>query len=634
MIVLPLLTWLGLWFLLVNLDTERAWRKNFLRSALLCGAWLLISTELFSLKRQITLPGIVCAWLLLLGSTVISAWLVLRKQQKLTWQSNFEGLRSWPHVLLVSLLLTVFLITALVAYLSPPNESETLRYRMARVVHWVQNRSIAHYLTPIEIQNSYAPWLEYAFLHTYLLGNGDRFVSFVSWFAILGCAIGVSLLAERLGAGLTGQLLASLFAATLPLAIVQATSTMHEGVLAFWMVCVAVEFLLLWQGRENPYRSALFLALGAGLGLATKPLIAPFLLPFAIATAIVLIGKKKPAYMLLPALLTAIICLALNAGYLWRNYKTYHTWLDATQTRHQSNEMRNWQGMLSNLLRNAAMQASTPWDAVNYQITRLVVGIHFKLGIDVNDPRTTSIGEFWVCPLNTSDGTSPASFHAWAMLLAFIPMVLRPKTLGRQGWIYHGLLIGGYLAFCYLFKWQVFGTRYILPLFMLYAPLVGIILTTRRPTVNSFLGIAFFLMATPWLFSLKLRPLVPRPGTYPASVLTASREELYFSGAKGAYLPYKSLAAKILASDCSDIGLYLSGASPEYLWWVVLGAPHNRIRIEWLMGSESAQYFDPTFSPCAIISDDDDPKERLFGLPLLYRQDNLSLYQKNEGNVR
>lgn len=611
--------------MLVNLETGRCWRKNFLRSALLCGAWLVVSTELLSLGKRLTLPGLTVAWTLPAGAMMYLLLVVRRRNRGLTWHPDFNSLRSWDRISFVGLVFAVLLITALVACLAPPNEAETLHYRMARVAHWAQNRAVAHYPTAIEIQNSFSPGTEYAFLHVYILANGDWFVPLVSWFAILGCAVGVSLLAARLGAGLTGQLLAALFAVSLPLTIVQATSTMQEGVLTFWVVCVAVEFLLLWQARENTYRSIFFLSLGAGLGLITKPLAAPFLLPFALATGIALLRRGKLSHYLLSATLAVAVCVLLNGGYLWRNYRTYRTWLDAPLTRTHSNEMYNWQGLLSNLLRNAAMQASTPWEKVNCQITRLVVGVHFKLGMDVNDPRTTSVGEFWVRPLNTSDVTSQASLHAWVILLVFVLTVLYPKKPGRQGWLYQALVLGGYLTFCYVFKWQIFGTRYLLPFFVLYAPLVGITFTTRWPAANVILGVGLLLAAIPWLLSLQLRPIIPRPGTYSDSLLSSPREAFYFAGARDAYSSYMQIAEKIQESGCRRVGLYLSGASPEYLWWVALGAPRRQIRIEWLMAAESARYVDPEFSPCAIISDAG-AQDDLFGLPLAYTQGHLSLY--------
>ncbi len=78
-------------------------------------------------------------------------------------------------------------------------------------------------------------------LHLYVLAGGDRFVNFIEWFSMVGSVIAVSFIAFRFGAGNRGQWLASLFVATLPMGIVQASSSMTDYVVAFWILCAAIE---------------------------------------------------------------------------------------------------------------------------------------------------------------------------------------------------------------------------------------------------------------------------------------------------------------------------------------------------------------------------------------------------------
>jgi hypothetical protein len=626
LVILPLLAFLSVWLLLVNLDSQHAWRHAFLRAALVGGVWLVISTELLSLGHGITPLGLSLAWLLPGG--VATGWLLrVGKRQKLLWYPDLAWLRRWPQALLTLLILTVLVVTALVAWLAPPNTFESLHYRMARVAHWAQGKSVAHFVTGIEIQNSYPPLAEFAFLHVYVLAGSDRLVNYVEWFVMVGCVLGTSLMAQLLGAGIAGQLIAALFTATLPNGIAQASSTMNEYVVTFWSMCAAVEFLFLLKSRGRVGDVIVAMSTAAGLALATKPIAAPYLLPLAIGTAIILVRRVKIGEYILLVAGALIICLTLNLGYLWRNMNTYHSLYSVKEVSVQANEMRNWKGLLSNLLRNAAMQASTPWKEVNYQLTRLVVGIHFKTGIDVNDPRTTAHGEFWVRPINTSDITSPNPLHAWLILLVFVLSILRGKTVGWERWSYQLLVLGSYVVFCYLFKWQIFGTRYLLPFFILYAPLVGTVLTTRWPAVNVVTGGVLLLTSLPWLFSLQNRPLVVTPATVPFSLLEAPREQFYFATFETGYAPYKRVAEKVRESGCQNVGLYLSGTSPEYVWWVLLGAPRSPIRIEWLMADASARYVDPDFSPCAIISDAG-KADSLRGLPFAYSEGNISLYLK------
>jgi hypothetical protein len=85
-----------------------------------------------------------------------------------------------------------------------------------------------------------SPGAEVAVLQVYVVGQSDRLVNFVSWFAMLASLVVVSHLAKRMGAGPTGQWFGVVFAAAIPMGIVQASSTMTDYVLASGC-CVAAE---------------------------------------------------------------------------------------------------------------------------------------------------------------------------------------------------------------------------------------------------------------------------------------------------------------------------------------------------------------------------------------------------------
>ncbi len=95
-----------------------------------------------------------------------------------------------------------------------------------------------------------SPWAEYAILHLDVLYGGDRLVNLVEFASMGGTLIGVSLIAERLGASKRGQLLAVLACATLPEGVLEASGAMNTYVGAFWIV-VTVYYLLRWNDRQN-----------------------------------------------------------------------------------------------------------------------------------------------------------------------------------------------------------------------------------------------------------------------------------------------------------------------------------------------------------------------------------------------
>jgi hypothetical protein len=630
LLVLPVSAFVILIFLMASIFRDLGWRRAFLRASLLWSAWLVLIVEILSLFHAVTKISLVVMWLLLLGVSAI--WLISR------WQKGLRPRRpdlSWgrkPGLLLMALaLVIVFIMIGLVAWFAPPNTFDSLNYHMSRVAHWAQNHSVAHYANGMEIQNSFAPLAEYSVLNSYVLAGSDRFANFSDWFAMAGSVIGVSIAAALLGAPLAGQFLAALFVATLPMGIAQGSSTMTDYVAGFWLVGVAVEFLSLWGEQQPGWRSVFFLSLAAGLALATKSTAYGFILPFAVATPVVLFRKIHLVQFVKFLALAVLVVGLLSGGYVTRNFRTYGMPFDPYHSGNFRNEMLNWRGFVSNVLRTGFFQFQTPWEAVNLQLLRLVVGVHFKMGLDVNDPRTTIIGEFAIGKPSTHEDTVTNPLHTFLILVTAILSLFTIKRTGKRVIVYQLLVLLGFIAFSFVFKWQVFGSRLLLPFFLIAAPAFGVIFGSILPLwAAAAVGLGLIASSTMWLLSIYARPLFPLDGrTDFDSVLVASREKMYFASIPGAYEPMKNVTRQISESHCEDIGIALSGSGAEYPYWVLLDAPRDDLRIEWIVaGTPSARYSDPDFQPCAVICDtcDDEPSFR--GLPLFTQFRDINLYMR------
>jgi hypothetical protein len=86
-------------------------------------------------------------------------------------------------------------------------------------------RSVEHYPTSYVPQLYHPPGAEFAIMHFQIISGGDRFANLIQWLSMVGSAIAVSLIAKQLGANLRGQVFAAVFAATLPMGILQGSST-------------------------------------------------------------------------------------------------------------------------------------------------------------------------------------------------------------------------------------------------------------------------------------------------------------------------------------------------------------------------------------------------------------------------
>jgi hypothetical protein len=268
---------------------------------------------------------------------------------------------------------------------------------------------------------------------------------------------------------------------------------------------------------------------------------------------------------------------------------------------------------------------------VNRGIYLAVARIHEWLGLDLNDPRTTSAGSFAVRPSLTHEDLTTNPLHSLIYLCAF-GFTLARKEARRPALLVYALSVAGALiVLSALFKWQAFGSRYLLPFFVMFSPLAACALDAMgRRRIASIIGLALALTSWPWLLGIRSRPLLSQAGeSYVRSVLVEPRATLYF--ANGLYLqdPYVEIAEEIEGVRCREVGLMLGGNAAEYPLWVLLGAPRDGPRLEWIVaGTPSARFEDQSFGPCAVICDESCPEdwERVRGLPLHYEQSGFRLF--------
>jgi hypothetical protein len=208
-------------------------------------------------------------------------------------------------------------------------------------------------------------------------------------------------------------------------------------------------------------------------------------------------------------------------------------------------------------------------------------------------------------------------------------LILRGKRFTRDATGYALIVAGTFLSLSWLLQWQVFGSRYHLPFFVLAAPLAGLVLTELLPTRGS-VAVSLLLVAgaLPCLVSLRPRPLLVADKVAEPGILQASRMDLYFSGAKYLEPPYSHMVGAIQDAGCRQVGLALGGNSAEYPLWVMLGAPRSGVRLEWLVGgTPSARFAAPDFVPCAVVCQNCPASwTQVHGLPEVYRNGRFRLF--------
>ena len=599
MILIVPFCFFAFWLFMETFHPRSDWRKNFLLSFVFINFFLVVLTEILSALHVLTAWGIFFGWLILLIGLIL-IWLIPGKQRKIKFPEIPLKSLNLGELTLVILMLVILVTVGAVALLSRPSVYDVLNYHMPRVAHWIQNHSVMHYPSGIEYQNRYPTFAEFQALQVFALTGSDLLVKFPAWTMLLVSMISGSLFAKELGINRSGQLFTSLFIATLPVALTQASSVKNDIHVAVWTLLLATFMLLFIKGKGS---LTLLAAIGVtfGLGYLTKSTTMLFMLPLIVWFAFRCIKQYPFGKILLWLLIVLLIFLLINGGFFWRNVKTYGVLQDVGPSSRLLNDKISIAGTFSNLIRNAAFHLQYPWDNVRDWVELFILKVHVKLGLDLNDSRYTSDGHFDIKPPNTDTSFTGNTLHAHLLVITFIiaSILLFKKKLPPMIWLPILISLSGYLLFSAVIKWQLFGGRYSLSLFFLAAPVFGLMVSKIPWTgVKLACAAALLILTIPWLISINDRPLLALSNySSESNIIKYSR---FNTIPRNATL--RELPNLIDSYGCDQIGLYGTGRAKEYEIWSALSAPRDDLRIEWLVaGTSSAQYNDENFKPCLIV---------------------------------
>jgi hypothetical protein len=160
------------------------------------------------------------------------------------------------------------LVEAVLALGVVPNNFDSMFYHLSRIGYWMQNDSVLQFYGGSSFQLEHPPNAEILQAWTMELTQGDRFAQFIQWFALIGLVCAIYAGARFLGFSRPGSLFAAVVFGTLPLPVLQASSTINDLVSAFF-VCAAALFLLRAIATAS-ISDAIVGALALGLAIGTK----------------------------------------------------------------------------------------------------------------------------------------------------------------------------------------------------------------------------------------------------------------------------------------------------------------------------------------------------------------------------
>ena len=327
LLTLPCLVFLLLLLILMGLKSQGQsskpdWRGAFIRAAVLWGGLIVLVSEGLSLFNAINQLWVSICWSLFI---IVLMGFGLRKG---LLRSGWQALRSSPQPfgvmdsLLLMGIVVILLVLLVVAWISPPNNVDSYLYHMSRVVHWAQNQNLNHYATQYDHQLLKPIWAESAILNLRVLWGSDKPANLVQWFSMLGAVVGVSSLAALMGVKRRGQLLASVFALSAPIGLLQATTAYNDLVAAFWVICMTY-FIVFGKKHTFTKFDNLGMAISFGVGILTKGHFFVYALPLLLWHFVPRLFRARFSRTVLEGVFVLIVALSLNAGFWTRNIQTY-----------------------------------------------------------------------------------------------------------------------------------------------------------------------------------------------------------------------------------------------------------------------------------------------------------------------
>jgi hypothetical protein len=579
-----------------------------LRALVLFGVALVVVTESLGAFGMIRRGPLTLAW-----SAVLLLALALGIRQRVRFQ--IPSLRADPVVLLcLAGIGAILTLTAVTAAFSPPNSADAMAYHMPRVVYWAEQSSVRFFPTPYFNQIMLQPLAEYMMLQTYVLSAGDRLINFIQWFASMASIVAVSAVAGMWGAGKRGQAIAALFCAALPSGILASTGAKNDYWMAMWLVA-AVYFALRFTATHR-LSDSLFLGAALGLALLTKAtayLFAPWPLA-AILLARAGNGRKRLAA---GAAIALAVALAINLPQYARNYELSCSIMGFDSAQGDGhfrwrNETFGWKQTVSNMLRNLSEQLGARSAAWNEGVYQFVLRAHQRLDINAADPATTWRGSSFAAPRSANhEANAPNRWHLALVLAIVCVLILRAFRRRERDRPWYALaLFCAFAAFCAYLKWQPFMARLWLPLFVLSAPLAGVIGEIGRQApgpARRWLAQLIQVSICLFLLSNARLPLIEnwvRPLKGPRSVLHTDRNAQYFADMSqwNNQSSYWKTVDLLAGSHCGVVGIDIANLQLEYPLQALLRERQPAIRfVHTGVHNVSAGYAEPAAAPpCAV----------------------------------
>lgn len=572
--------------------------------------WNILSftgTELLSAFRFLETKGVLLWWL---GIDLILLFLLLSNLKKV----NVACKESEPNIKKMKLkqnwiLFLPCAIVVILAFLTVPYNWDSMTYHLPRILHWVQNRSVAHYATNDIRQISSPVLAEFINTQVYLLtGRRDCFFNLLQAGSFIASGYYVYKIAEKIGCHRKYAVLGTMLFLTMPIAFAEALSTQVDVFATVWMLLFVYYYIDIYEEEHiaadrRTMRKCLIMAVCVAFGYLTKPSVDIGMAVLLVGLLVRCIRKRDKIQELLKILFpAALIILVILLPESVRMIQTFHALGEPTAGKRQLIGTLKPNYVFINMLKNFAqnwpniyLHDSEEWMA------KIVMIAAAALRVDINDPAIAEDGMEYVMNMPPAYGQDTA-INPIVMILSFLCFLIaiichkKDRTAGHR---YTLAFMGIFIIFCAMVRWECYVTRYMISYLALLCPAIGYQIQNvsekfqTRILKTALYPVVWFLCFTE-LFSLTWY----HQEKWHESAM--QRPIGYFANNGGIRLEYEETLSCLRELGCQKVGIKLNGVNYEYpIWWML---KENDIEIRHiLVENASGIYEDETYIPEYII---------------------------------
>ncbi len=539
------------------------------------------ATEMLSLVRGITQWSLLAVWLIVLAGGV---GCLLSQQGRAAMKTLFargrrrvmQHIRSTRRFSFASicnlstLVLASILFVQALAY--PPNTWDSMTYHLPRVVQWLNQGSVDHYPVATIRQSYQPPLAEYVALYLLGITQSDRLLPLIQWSAYGVSILTVGSITRRLGGSRNARALARLLAATIPMAVLQATSTQNDVFLASLILIATDAAIALCSAHRPNGRSIthwLRLGLASGLALMTKGT-AMLFLPWLFVVGVVgslFAARKSKSRQLIYVAGAGMVALVIFTPHWLRNTQSFeHPLGPPAIVETYRNQPAGVLAVVTNASRDISRELATPLPALNRAMYDAVIHLHRAVGLTGQEEAYKfKHVQYGVPTIRINEDLMAGLWHAWLIppaLLALVWLVWRQKPGALPFALLAGVTSTSLFGFWFAVAWQPWHPRLHLPWMLLFCPALAWVLVQVRLMRVRFV-IAAVLLATAFYVAIQneLRPIHWEGITQP-------RAQKYFNARPWMY--EKHLAAlEALPVDVERVGLVSSNDAWEFPWMMM-----------------------------------------------------------------